>query len=62
MSRTKVLSDPRLLWALGGPLLLGALPGLRFGFGPTLRLGPSFLAALLATMAIMSPALISCGG
>jgi hypothetical protein len=57
MSRTKVLADPRLFWALGGPLLLGALPGLRFGFGPTLRLGPSFVAALLATVAVMGPAL-----
>src|SRR6478735_1319332 len=57
MSRTKVLADPRLFWALGGPLLLGALPGLRFGLGPTLRLGPSFLLALLATVAVMGPAL-----
>jgi len=57
MSPTKSLADPRLFWALGGPLLLGALPGLRFGFGPTLRLGPSFLATLLATVAIMGPAL-----
>ena len=57
MSRTKFLADPRLLRALGGPLLLGALPGLRFGLGPTLRLGPSFLLALLATVAIMGPAL-----
>ena len=57
MSPTKNLADPRLFWALGGPLLLGTLPGLRFGFGPTLRLGPSFLASLLATVAIMGPAL-----
>jgi hypothetical protein len=57
MSPTKNLADPRLFWALGGPLLLGALPGLRFGFGPTLRLGPSFLAAMLATVAVMGPAL-----
>ena len=57
MSRTKFLADPRLFWALGGPLLLGALPGLRFGFGATLRLGPSFLLSLLATVAIMGPAL-----
>jgi hypothetical protein len=51
------LSRPRTYWALGGPLLLGALPGLRFGFGATLRLGPSLLAALLATAVIMGPAL-----
>jgi len=57
MSRTKILTDPRLFWALGGPLLLGTLPGLRFGLGPTLRLGPSFLVSLLATIAIMGPAL-----
>ena len=57
MSRTKILSDQRLYWALGGPLLLGALPGLRFGLGPTLQLGPSFVASLLATVAIMGPAL-----
>jgi len=57
MSRPKVFADPRLFWALGGPLLLGALPGLRFGLGPTLRLGPSFVAALLATAAVMGPAL-----
>src|SRR5262245_47751517 len=57
MSRTKILGDPRLFWALSGPLLLGALPGLRFGFGATLRLGPSLLASLLATVAIMGPAL-----
>jgi hypothetical protein len=57
MSRTTAVLEPRLLLALGGPLLLGALPGLRFGLGPTLRLGPSFLIALLATAAIMGPAL-----
>jgi hypothetical protein len=57
MSRTKVFADPRLLWALGGPLLLGVLPGLRFGLGPTFRLGPSFLASLLATVVVMGPAL-----
>jgi hypothetical protein len=57
MSRTKILVDPRLFWALGGPLLLGALPGMRFGLWPTLRLGPSLLASLLGTVAIMGPAL-----
>lgn len=57
MSRMLALSRPRTYWALGGPLLLGALPGLRFGFGTTLRLGPSLLAALLATAVIMGPAL-----
>src|SRR5262249_11308477 len=35
----------------------GALPGLRYGLGPALRLGPSFVAAVLATAAIMGPAL-----
>jgi len=57
MSHTFALSRPRTYWALGGPLLLGALPGLRFGFGATLRLGPCLLAALLATAVIMGPAL-----
>jgi hypothetical protein len=57
MPRTSALLEPRLFLALGGPLLLGALPGLRFGLGPTLRLGPSFLVALLATVAVMGPAL-----
>lgn len=57
MPRTTALPDPRLLLALGGPLLLGALPGLRFGVGPTLQLGPSFVMALVATVAIMGPAL-----
>lgn len=57
MSQMLALSRPRTYWAFGGPLLLGALPGLRFGFGATLRLGPSLLAALLATAVIMGPAL-----
>jgi len=57
MAQMLALSRPRTYWALGGPLLLGALPGLRFGFGATLRLGPSLLAALLATAVIMGPAL-----
>jgi hypothetical protein len=57
MSRTFSLHRPRTFWALGGPLLVGALPGLRFGIGPTLRLGPGLLAALLATAMIMGPAL-----
>lgn len=57
MSPMLALSRPRTYWALGGPLLLGALPGLRFGFGATLRLGPGLLAALLATAVIMGPAL-----
>ena len=62
MPRTTALPDPRLFLprlflALGGPLLLGALPGLRFGLVPTLRLGPSFLVAVVATVAIMGPAL-----
>jgi hypothetical protein len=57
MSQMLALSRPRTYWALGGPLLLGALPGLRIGLGATLRLGPSLLAALLATALIMGPAL-----
>jgi hypothetical protein len=57
MSTTAILSRPRSYWALGGPLLLGALPGLRFGLLPTLRLGPSLLGAVLATAVIMGPAL-----
>jgi len=62
MPQTTALADPRLFLprlflALAGPLLLGALPGLRFGVGPTLRLGPSFLVAVVATVVIMGPAL-----
>ena len=57
MAQMLALSRPRTYWALGGPLLLGALPGLRFGFDATVRLGPSLLAALLATAVIMGPAL-----
>jgi len=57
MLPTHSLSRPRTYWAFGGPLILGALPGLRFGVGATLRLGPSLLAALLATAVIMGPAL-----
>jgi hypothetical protein len=56
-ARTSALLEPRLLLAVGGPLLLGALPGLRFGLGPTLRLGPGLLAALIGTVAVMGPAL-----
>jgi hypothetical protein len=48
---------PRSYWAVGGPLLLGALPGLRFGLLPTLRLGSGLVASLIATAAIMGPAL-----
>jgi hypothetical protein len=56
-TRGRVPNLPRIFWALGGPLLLGALPGVRFGLGATLRLGPSVLAALLLTVVIMGPAL-----
>ena len=55
-TRTNALLEPRVLVALGGPLLLGALPGLRYGVKPTLLLGPSFLLAVLATAAVMGPA------
>jgi hypothetical protein len=38
-------------------LLLGVLPGLRYGFGAALRVGPSLLIAVVATTVIMGPAL-----
>jgi len=55
--RRTALGEPKILLAVAGPLLLGTLPGLRFGLGPTLRLGPSLLLALLATVVTMGPAL-----
>ena len=55
--RTLAFLEPRLLLALAGPLLMGALPGLRYGLGPTLRLGPSLLVAVVATVVVMGPAL-----
>jgi hypothetical protein len=57
MTRTAILGRPRTYWALGGPLLLGALPGLRYGLAATLWLGPSLLVATVATVAVMGPAL-----
>ena len=57
MSRTKVPADPRLFWALGGPLLLGALPGLRFGSGRRCAWAPASCSRCSPRSPIMGPAL-----
>jgi hypothetical protein len=57
MAQTAERFGSRYIWAIGGPLLLGLLPGLRFGVSPTLRLGPAFLVSIAVTVLVMGPAL-----
>jgi hypothetical protein len=57
MAHTAERFGSRYIWAIGGPLLLGLLSGLRFGVLPTLRLGPAFLISIVVTALVMGPAL-----